>query len=140
MKSLERQLLEKDTELRELRKNAGKTKPGASANVAQLLAESGLPEPAIARLRKKLPATEKADVIRLAISEERTYVRDVRTSVNGVALVESYKLLGLNEREAGIAAGVEVAVKNIDESRSRLADAAKRLGLSEKEAAIFSQI
>jgi hypothetical protein len=113
VKSLEQQLHEQDQELRELRKRVGK--PGATTNLAQELSESRLPEAAQARLRKRLPATATKDVIRRAISEERELVRQ-------------------------IAARVESAVKDVTESQSKLANAARLLGLSEKEAAVFARI
>ncbi|MGD1214307.1 MAG: hypothetical protein ABR861_04895 [Terriglobales bacterium] len=138
MKSLEQQLHEQDQELRELRKRVGK--PGATTNLAQELSESRLPEAAQARLRKRLPATATKDVIRRAISEERELVRQIRMPANQDRLVESYKAIGLSEKEAKIAARVESAVKDVTESQSKLANAARLLGLSEKEAAVFARI
>jgi hypothetical protein len=145
-KSLEQTLHEQDTELRELRKRVGKT--GASTNRSMLLSkelvESGLPDASQARLRKQLPATAGKDEINAAIATEREFVRKVRAGTNqgdqSARLVESYKLLGLSEKEAGIAANLEIAVKGITESRQTLANAAKALGMSDAEAKIFSQI
>ena len=143
MKSLEQQLVEKDQELRELRKRVGK--PGAAKNsVQQLISESGLPAAAQSRLLKRLPATAAEDVVKVAIGAERDFVRKVRAGTNqgdqSTRLVESYKLMGLSEKQAQIAAGIETDVKNVTESRQSLANAARALGMSEAEAKIFSQI
>ena len=55
-------------------------------------------------------------------------------------MVETYRLLGLSEKEAAIAANIQHTVGTIQESRQRLADAAKLLGMSEAEADLFSRI
>jgi hypothetical protein len=138
MRSLEQQLHEQDQELRELRKRVGKS--GATTSLVRELSESGLPDAAIARLRKKLPATASASAIKAAIAEEKNYVRGVLKSGRSLELVDSYKSLGLSEKEAKIAAGVESAVENISESRQKLANAAKLLGLSDAESDVFSRI
>jgi hypothetical protein len=145
VKSLERTLQEQDIELRELRKRVGKT--GASTNLAQELSESGLPDAAQARVRKLLPASAGKDAIKQAIAQEREYVRKVRTGARAQnqgerasRLAESYKLMGLSEKEANLAAGVEVSVSNISEARQKLANAAKLLGMTDAEASVFSQI
>jgi hypothetical protein len=140
MKSLEQTLHEQDTELRELRKKVGKT--GAATNaVQQLISESALPAAAQVRLLKRLPATASKDVVKAAIATEGDYVRKLTGAQRDLCgLVESYRLIGLSEKEANLAAGVEVAVKDISESRQRLANAAKKMGMSDSEAAIFSQI
>jgi DNA-directed RNA polymerase specialized sigma24 family protein len=145
MKSLEQQLVEKQREIDELRGTGGRS--GVSGNLTRLLSESGLPEAAQSRLRKRLRATEKADVIKAAITEEKHYVLGVRSSASrqkqdgrSLELVESYRSLGLSEKEAKIAARVESAVENISESRQKLANAAKLLGLSDAECAEFANI
>ncbi len=148
MKSLEQQLTEQATELRELRKKAGKT--GASTNrtlLTQELSESRLPDAAQARLRKQLPATAGKDEIKAAIAQEQNYVFQLRSSASrqnqreqAARLAESYRGYGLSEKESELAAGVESDVKNVTESRQSLANAAKRLGMTDAEAAIFSAI
>lgn len=138
MKSLERQLQEQATEISELRKRLGKT--GTATTLVQELSESGLPQAAQSRLQKRLPATATKEVIKRAIAEERELVRQIRTPGNQARLAESYRLLGLSDKESGIAAGVEVAVKNITESRQKLANAALLLGMTEAQADIFSKI
>ena len=145
MKSLEQQLTEQATEIRELRKRAG-TGTGKDATITQLLSESGLPEAAQARIRKRLPAA-KIEEIREAIISEKDYIRKVRASASRKAtqeastgLADAYRGLGLSTREAEIAAGVEAAVEQITESRQELISAAKLLGLSDKEAEVFSRI
>jgi hypothetical protein len=144
VKSLERQLQEKDQELRDLRNKGGNT--GGQKKSRQLISESGLPEPSQVRLRKRFQESENPDVVKRAIAEEQAFVRKVRAGAGGqnqsdqARMVESFKLMGLSEKEAGIAAGVEVAVKDISESRQSLANAAKALGMSDAEAKLFSQI
>jgi hypothetical protein len=143
MKSLEQQLTEMSAEVRELRRAAGKS--GTSTSVSQLLSDSGLPPASQARLRKRIPISETAAVVKAAITEEREYVRKLGLSAqnhgaDSTRLYESYVSLGLTEKEARIAAGLEVAVTNVSESRQKLANAAKLLGLNEKEAAAFSRI
>jgi hypothetical protein len=145
MKSLEQQLTEQATEIRELRKKAG-TGTGKDATITQLLSESGLPDAAQARIRKRLPAG-KIEEIREAIRSEKDYVRNVRTSLSekatqkaGAELADAYLAMGLSPREAAIAAGVESAVQSISESRKQLIEAGKLLGLNEREAEAFSQI
>jgi hypothetical protein len=54
-----------------------------------------------------------------------------------VQLVESYRRLGLSEKEAVIAASVESAVEDITKSRRQLRDAAKLLGMSDTEAELL---
>jgi hypothetical protein len=144
VKSLEQQLVEKDLELRELRAKAGK--PGVKKNSRQLISESGLPEPSQVRLRKRFQESDNPDVVKRAIAEEKAFVQKVRTGAGGqnqgdqASLVESYKLMGLSEKQAELAAGIETDVKNVTESRQSLAKAAKRLGMTEREAEIFSKI
>lgn len=139
MKSLEQQLAEKDQEIRELRKTV----------ITQELSESGLPEAAQARVRKRLRGSETAAEIKNAIAEEATYLRAVRASKKTtpketdqatVELVESYKRMGLSEKEARIAAGVESAVEDISESRRSLREAFKFLGMSDTEADAASRL
>jgi hypothetical protein len=144
MKSLEQMLHEKDEELRELRKKVGKS---GATSLARELSESGLPEAAIARLKRKLPANASTAVVKAMITEEKNYVLGVRAGAHrqsqdsqALELVEGYKALGLSEKEAKIAARVESAVKDVNESQARLANAVRLLGLSEKEAAVFSRI
>lgn len=144
MKSLEQQLTEQAEEIRRLRKN-----PGAGTGkdaIATLLSESGLPDAAQARIRKRLPAGNVLE-IREAILSEKDYVRKVRASTSrkatqesAIGLADAYRGLGLSPREAEIAAGVEAAVEQITESRQELISAAKLLGLSDKEAEVFSRI
>jgi len=149
MKSLEQQLNEQAEEIRQLRGSPGRS----TTTVAQLLSDSGLPPASQARLRKKIPLNEKADAVKAAITEEREYVRklgqgkqnqgdgfDLSVSELGSRLVESYIALGLSTAEAKIAAGVETAVTNVSESRQKLANAAKTLGLSDAQAAAFAEI
>lgn len=139
MKSLEQQLAEKDAEIRELRKSV----------ITQQLSESGLPEAAQARVRKRLHGSETTNEIKNAIAEEANYLRAVRASKKPaqketdqatVELVESYKRMGLSEKEARIAAGVESSVENISESRRALRESAKLLGLTDSEADAFSRM
>ena len=141
MKSLEQQLLEKENELRDLRKAVGK------AGLVQQLSESGLPAPAQARLRKRFEAAGNIDGLKTAITEEKEYLRKVNASPRRVeqqqdtsqrSLVECYQAFGLTEKEAKIAAGVEGAIGEIKESEQRLYDAAKAMGLSDAEAKAFS--
>src|ERR1700691_3930678 len=83
VKSLENQLNEQAEELRLLRaierEQADERKlfgaGGKSTTVAQLLSESGLPQPSQARLRKQIPLTEKAEVVKAAIADEKEYIR-----------------------------------------------------------------
>ena len=141
VKSLEQQLNEQAEELRQLRGAGGK-----STTVAQLLSESGLPPSAQARLRKRIPITEKADVVKAAITDEKEYIRKLglqgtqNQGADSARLVESYKFLGLSEKESKLAAGVEVAVTNVTEARQKLANAGKLLGLTDAQAAVFSEI
>jgi hypothetical protein len=144
MKSLEHQLTEMQTEVLELRRAAGKS--GSSTSVT-LISDSGLPPASQARLRKRIPLNEKADVVKAAITEEREYVRSLgvqgkqdQGGADNARLVESYVFLGLTEKEAKIAAGVEVAVTNVSEARQRLANASKLLGLTDAQAAAFAEI
>jgi hypothetical protein len=148
MKSLEQQLTEMDAEVRELRKAAGKS--GRSTSVTQLISDSGLPPAAQARLRKRIPLNENADVVKAAITEEREYIRLavtaaagdrlIESSFDSTRLVESYIALGLSLQESQIAAGMEVAVTNVSEARQRLANASKLLGLTDAQAAAFAEI
>lgn len=153
-KSLEQTLHEQDTELRELRKKVGKTgqlpeserlaRQALQRTLGQQLSESGLPEATQARLRGRLGATSTNDEIKAAIVEEREYMQKIRAqprilNLTESRLFESYKLIGLSEKEAGIAAGIDVAVSNISEARQKLANAAKLLGMTDAEASVFSQ-
>ena len=152
MKSLEQQLMEKDEEIRMLRQKLGKS--AVATALAQELSESGLPEVAQARIRKRFETTGKADGIKAAIAEEQEYVREARKAIrkqinasgaasSGAAprvdLVDCYKAMGLSEKEARLAAGVESAVENITEARRELRNAAKSLGLNDAEADAFSR-
>jgi hypothetical protein len=147
MKSLEQQLSEQDQELRELRKRVGKA--ALPTNLTRQLSESGLPDVSQSRLRKRLRGSESASEIKAAIAEERTLVRSVRTRnqgghvldlVEADRLVEGYRRIGLNEREARIAANVEEAVKGVQQNQAKLANAAKLLGMSDAECAVFAKI
>jgi len=147
MKSLEQQLNEQAAEIRELRKTAGKKV--VTTNLARELSESGLPDVSQSRVRKRLRGSETASEIKAAIAEERALVRSVRTRnqgghvldlVEGDRLVEGYRRIGLNEREARIAANVEEAVKGVQQNQAKLANAAKLLGMSDAEALVFSKI
>jgi len=145
MKSLEQQLNEQAAEIRELRKITGKKV--ATTNVARELSESGLPDISQSRLRKRLRGSESASEIKAAIAQERALVRSVRNQgghvldlVEGDRLVEGYRRIGLNEREARIAANVEEAVKGVQQNQAKLANAAKLLGMSDAEALVFSKI
>jgi len=149
MKSLETQLAEKEQELRDLRKTAGK------AGLAQELSESGLPAAAQTRLRKRFESAANADGLRTAIREEREYIAAVRKA-NGRnrderttemresderkrSLVDGYRAFGLSEKEARLAAGVEDAVSEMKESQQQLYSAAKAMGMSDAEAKAFSE-
>ncbi len=142
MKSLEMQLHEQAEEIRQLRGAGGKS------TVAQLLYDSGLPPVSQARLRKSIPITEKADIsiVKAAITKEKEYIRKLgyqgtqNQGADSTRLVESYVALGLNEKEAKIAAGVEAAVGDVSEARQRLQNAGKLLGLSDAQARVFSEI
>lgn len=141
MKSIEQQLHEKEQELSELRKTLSRTA------LTQELRESGLPEAAQNRLRKRFKGSETAGEIKALIDGEKDYIRQVRSSgwsrkaaSEAVDLVESYRRLGLSAKEAAIASGVEAEVENISESRIRLRDAFKLLGMSEEQADAASQI
>ncbi|HMB83975.1 MAG TPA: hypothetical protein VKI40_08005 [Terriglobales bacterium] len=145
MKSLEQQLNEQAAEIRELRKITGKKV--ATTNVARELSESGLPDISQSRLRKRLRGSESASEIKAAIAQERALVRSVRNQgghvldlVEADRLVEGYRRIGLNEREARIAANVEEAVKGVQQNQAKLANAAKLLGMSDAEALVFSKI
>jgi hypothetical protein len=145
MKSLEQQLTEMDAENRELRRTAGKS--CTSTTVTQLLSDSGLPPASQARLRKRIALNEKADVVQAAIAAEKKYIRELgqgdgrqNQGADSARLCESYRALGLSEKESRIAAGVETAVGNVSEARQKLADAAKLLGLSDAQGAHFSDI
>jgi hypothetical protein len=144
VKSLEQQLLEKEQELQKLRKTA------VAAALTQELRESGLPDFAQAHVLKRFQATGRTEGVKEAIAEEAEYLRKLGANKRAAApsggkpatvdLVESYKLLGLSQKEAAIAAGVEHAVADIQESRQKLADAARLLGLSDREADLFSRM
>jgi hypothetical protein len=149
MKSLETQLHEAQQEIRKLQ---GKD---SLNTVAKKLAESGLPKIAQERLAKRLQSAgiiEERD-IQKAIAEEHDYVRQVqkasgkkttRTSESNaqtsdeLSLVECYQTMGLTLKEAQVAAGVETTVVELKESRKKLHDAGKSLGLTDAEADAFS--
>ena len=145
MKSLETQLHEKQQEIDELRRTPGK-KTDSTTRLIKELSESGLPAAAQHRLRKRFETSGKIESLREAIREERDYVNKVHASANGnnqdekQHLAESYRALGLSEKESAIAAGLEVTVKDVTEAHRRLANAAKLLGMSDAEAAVFSRI
>src|ERR1700692_987462 len=144
VKSAEQHLKEQAAEIRELRKKAGMTDPSTSrALLTQELTESRLPDAAQARLRKQLPATAGKDEIKRAIAQEQDYVWQLRASASrqnqreqASLLAESYRAYGLSERQAEIAAGVEIDVKNVTESRQSLANAARAMGMTDAEAKI----
>jgi hypothetical protein len=150
MKSLEQQLLEKENEIRDLRKTAGK------AALVQQLSESGLPAAAQARLRKRLESAQNLDGLGAAITDEREYIRQVRkanarsqdgrstetqeSDAGKRSLFDGYRAaFGLSEKEARLAAGIENAVDEINESQQKLYDAAKAMGLSDAEAKAVSE-
>jgi hypothetical protein len=149
MKSLEIQLAEKEAELVTLRKTAGKTA------LVQQLSESGLPAAAQARLRKRLESAQNLDGLGAAITEEREYIRQVRkanarsqdgrstetqeSDAGKRSLFDGYRAFGLSEKESRLAAGIENAVDEINESQQKLYDAAKVMGLSDAEAKAFSE-
>jgi hypothetical protein len=147
MKSVETQLAEKESELRELRKTT----------IRLELKESGLPPFAQTRLMKRFESeSPNTGDVKKAIAEEQEYLRAVgwkrpRGSSGGTAevsesdeqknrLVECYKAMGLSEREAQLAAGVEDAVAAIQESEKGLYSAAKSMGMSDSEAKIFTEL
>ena len=55
-----------------------------------------------------------------------------------LSLVECYQTMGLTLKEAQVAAGVETTVVEMQESRRKLYDAAKGLGLTDAQADAFS--
>lgn len=63
-------------------------------------------------------------------------IRRLRERAPREATVESYRLLGLTEAEAKIAAGVEKGVRS--KNLNKLFDSALALGLSEAEARVFA--
>jgi hypothetical protein len=149
MKSIETQLAEKDAELRELRKTTN------NQGLTLQLAESGLPPAAQARLRKRFESAGNLDGLKTAIAEEHEYIRQVRKAAARTgagrsaevqesdartrSLVEGYQAFGLSEKEAKLAAGVEVAVEGVKESQEQLFHAAKSMGMSDAEAKAFSE-
>jgi len=133
--SLEIQLTEAETELQQLRGTPRRT-AGDESRISQELADSGLPAAAQERLKKRFAG--KIDGLKEAIAEEKKYVRKVRAAgatSDSTQLVESYRGLGLSDREAKLAAGVETAIEGTAESRQRLTKAAKTLGMTESETA-----
>jgi hypothetical protein len=119
------------------------------------LSESGLPPAAQARLKKRFESAANLDGLKTAITEEHEYIRQVRkaTARNSRtgstqlsesderkrSLVEGYKAMGLSEKEAMLAAGLEGAVEGIQESEQKLYDSAKAMGMSDAEAKAFSE-
>jgi hypothetical protein len=134
VKSLEQQLHEQAEEIRQLRGSGGRSTTAAQ----KLISDSGLSPDSKARLRKRIPLNEKADVVEAAITAERDVVKAAIAKT--ASLYESYISLGLSEKEAKIAAGVETAVTSVTEARQQLSDAGKLLGLSDAQAAHFSDI
>jgi len=84
-------------------------------------------------IEEKLPGQTGWRVIKRNVSE----VEAKRLNVDGhkaIALVESYKSLGLSEEQAQLAAGVERSITEKPVSLTRLAESFKALGMSDDQA------
>lgn len=128
MKTLEQQLQEANTENAALKTKVAESekaskKAVASAELTKLLSESKLPEIAQKKLRERFAEAVVIDGMKEAIELEREYIKSVGGTAqvknmgekeNGTEesasdgkkpnLVEAFKLLGMNEKEAAIAA------------------------------------
>jgi hypothetical protein len=149
MKSIETQLVEKERELSALRKAANKT------TLRLDLSESGLPAAAQTRIQKRFESAESLGDLKKAITEEHEYIRQARKAnarsssarlgelseshQRSASLVEGYRAMGLSEKEAKLAAGMEDAVEDMKESQERLYNSAKSMGMSDAEAKAFSE-
>jgi hypothetical protein len=149
MKNLELQLRDLQEENKRLKaRQSESANDGDIARREVLLTESGLPAPAVARLKKKYVAAKVTELVE-AIAAEKDYIRKVRSSSTSsgggdagkARLQEAYRGLGMDPEQARIASNdLEQAADFVSESESRLREASKlMLGLSDREAAAFSK-